>query len=368
MKRRVTIQTIAARAAVHFTTVAEALKNGPRVKPATRERIQALARQMGYVPDPMLSALSAYRKAIKPPIYHETLAWVTTHPIRDGWRRDFGTFRDGAAERAAELGFRLEDFWAKQPGMTSREASRQLFSRGIRGLLIAPLFAARGHLSLEWDRFSSVALGYTLTKPRMNAVSTTHYRAVITSMRRLKAAGHRRIGWVSCSIVDERTDRLWISGFLSDQGLDALQSESLFSFRAFEPKAFLAWYHRFLPDAIVTSCLDANAVEFVDLLRARGCRIPGDLSVAVVNLQKESDLSGVIEPNFLLGRTAVDLVARMLQTGEHGVPERPLLQLIDGSWNEGATIDRRHRRTQAIAAKRRGKSISPPQKSSIDMG
>jgi len=355
--RRVTIQRIAQRVGFHFTTVAEALKNSVRVKPVTREKIKAVAREMGYVPDPMLSALSAYRRTLKPPVYRETLAWVTSHPSRDEWRKSFAVLERGAAERAKELGYRLEEYWIKQPGLTAREATRRLYNRGIRGLLIAPLFSPRGHLSLDWSRFSSVALGYTLVRPRMNRVSTTHYQAVTLAMRQLRAAGRRRIGWVGSSVVDERTDRLWLSGFLSERRSTSLEG-AVHSYRAFDARRFIDWFEAFRPDAIVTSSPHGEVKFWMNCLRKRGHRVPDDVSVAVVNLQEEGEISGIIEPNSLIGRTAVDLLTRMLQHGERGVPEYPLYQLIDGKWNEGRTLVRKHR-TPKLSG-RRARAMQEP--------
>lgn len=357
MQQRVTILRIARRVGFHFTTVAEALKNSVRVKPETRAKIQTVAREMGYVPDPMLAALCAYRKAIKPPVYHENIAWITSHPTRDGWRDSFEIFQKGAAQRAAELGFCLEEFWIKQSGMTSQEATQHLYNRGIRGLLVAPLFAARGHLSLDWSRFSTVALGYTLLKPRMNVVSTTHHRAVITAMRHLKAAGHRRIGWVGSSDVDERTDRLWLSGFLSERK-EAYSGNAVHSFRAFDSRAFLEWFESYRPDAIISSNLSGGNRCLLDCLRERGYRVPSDVSLAGVNLQEGDTFSGVFEPNFLIGRSAVDLLTRMLQTGERGIPEHPLHQLIDGKWSDGKTIAVRNRKSKRAVSKVRRTPVS----------
>jgi hypothetical protein len=84
-----------------------------------------------------------------------------------------------------------------------------------------------------------------------------------------------------------------------------------------------------------------------------------------VNLQTESDLSGVIEPNFLIGRTAVELVASMLQMGEHGIPSRPILQLIDGTWNEGRTI--RHIYAGGAMSGLKHSQKSAPKKTRIGM-
>jgi len=170
---RVTQQDIAARAGVHVTTVSLALRNHRSLPPVTRDKIQRLAKEMGYSPDPALSALMAYRRGAKlirrnaasrAAKYYGTVAWVTNYPTRDGWSAGSGTcfalYRDSAAERLAQHGYRLEDFWLREQGLTAKRASQILFSRGIRGLLICPLPTDRGHLSLEWKKFSAVSFGY----------------------------------------------------------------------------------------------------------------------------------------------------------------------------------------------------------------
>ena len=54
-----TMQQVADRAGVAVSTVSYALKNHPKIPEATRERIQALARRMGYRPDAYVSTLMA---------------------------------------------------------------------------------------------------------------------------------------------------------------------------------------------------------------------------------------------------------------------------------------------------------------------
>jgi transcriptional regulator with XRE-family HTH domain len=63
VEKRVTIRDIAARTGVSHVTVSYALRGMSRVSMALRERICDEARKMGYRPDPMLRALSTYRRA-----------------------------------------------------------------------------------------------------------------------------------------------------------------------------------------------------------------------------------------------------------------------------------------------------------------
>ena len=81
-------------------------------------------------------------------------------------------------------------------------------------------------------------------------------------------------------------------------------------------------------------------------------------SLAGINLQEGDAFSGVFEPNFLIGRTAVDLLTRMLQNGERGIPEHPLHQLIDGKWSDGKTIAMLNRKSKSAVSKVRRTPIS----------
>lgn len=58
---RVTLKQVAAKAGVHVSTAWRALKNDTYVDAAKRARIRAVAKELGYTPDPMLTALSHYR-------------------------------------------------------------------------------------------------------------------------------------------------------------------------------------------------------------------------------------------------------------------------------------------------------------------
>jgi hypothetical protein len=46
----------------------------------------------------------------------------------------------------------------------------------------------------------------------------------------------------------------------------------------------------------------------------------------------------MIEPAEQVGRVAVELISRMIQNGEKGVPEYPYRVLIEGRWVDGKTV------------------------------
>src|ERR1044072_3740665 len=118
MPSRVTIRDIAAKAGVHFTTVGLALRNSPRISPETRQKVQAVADRLGYQPDPMLSALNAYRQTKRRPTLQAAIAWINNWPDRKALLRnaDFFEYHKGAIERARELGYEISEFWLREKG------------------------------------------------------------------------------------------------------------------------------------------------------------------------------------------------------------------------------------------------------------
>src|ERR1051325_4692375 len=152
------MQDIAERARVSRATVCLALRNDPRLLAATRERVQTIARELGYRPDPVMSLHMARVQARKPVKEVGTLGFITAFPTRLGWRNTSGLYLDyfeGASERAHQLGYRIEEIWSKEAGMTGKRLTSILHARNIRGLLIAPLPASHGHLSLDWSQFAA---------------------------------------------------------------------------------------------------------------------------------------------------------------------------------------------------------------------
>jgi LacI family transcriptional regulator len=160
MANNVTLQDLAECAGVHRSTVSLALRDHPRISPEVRQRMQALAKKMGYRVNPLVSALMQSRRTGRV-TRHATIAYVISSPTRYGWRpphHDRPDYFPGAAERADDLGYKLEHFWLAEPGMTPERFCNILVARGICGLLVGRLPPDMQSLPVEWERFSCVAL------------------------------------------------------------------------------------------------------------------------------------------------------------------------------------------------------------------
>ena len=346
MTNRVTLRDVAAKAGVHHTTASRALKNDPRISAKTVATIKALAGEMGYMPDPMLSSLNTYRIASRRSQYHGTVAWLTNFPTRDGWRSSCYTlYFQGAAEQLLQHGYRLEEFWLQEPGMSARRSSQVLLHRGIRGLMICPLPANRGHLSLAWDKFSAVSFGYSLVRPKLHLFSAAHYRAVITCMRNLRALGYQRIGMVTSHEMNERMERMWTAAYRAELPILPHSEEIpihlypdpvLHAPVAKEKNAkslLLKWYREHKPEAIVSS-----TTPVTPWLMEEGYQVPEEVAVVSASLHEEDLVGGVVEASREIGRAAANFLVGMLQRGEYGIPAIPQRTLLEGHWYAGKSV------------------------------
>lgn len=345
MQTRVTLRDVAVKAGVHHTTASRALKDDPRVCAETLAKIKAIAEEMGYMPDPMLSALNAYRHASRSSQYHGTVAWITNNANRDGWRAStcYQLYFQGAREQLTRHGYNLEEFWLREPGLTARRASQVLLNRGIRGLLICPLEISRGHLSLQWEKFSALSFGYSLVRPKLHLFSAAHYRAIITCMRELRAMGYRRIGMVTSYDMNQRMDRMWTAAYNAEvpalpQGksipillLGEHPRSSHMLDASYHPQVW-KWYRTYKPDAIITP-----TVPVYEWLTEEGVRVPKDVAVVNASIHQGEHVSGLVEPSREIGRAAADFLVGMLQRGEYGVPSTPQRVLLEGTWFAGKT-------------------------------
>jgi len=83
---QITMKQIATQAGVSQAAVSLSLANHPRISALTRARVQAVARRLGYQPNPYVSALMRSRRRGRPISDRPVLAIVCAYLTRDGWR------------------------------------------------------------------------------------------------------------------------------------------------------------------------------------------------------------------------------------------------------------------------------------------
>jgi LacI family transcriptional regulator/LacI family repressor for deo operon, udp, cdd, tsx, nupC, and nupG len=336
-KRRITQQDVARKAGVHRATVSMVFRGHPNIPAGTRERILRIAAELGYEPDPMLSALAAYRNRHRPAGFHGTLAWLVNSAFDYDWqlRPHFVGYHEGARVRALRHGYRMDVFDLNQPGLSPERAASILRARNITGILLCPQPRSATTFVFPWQHFSAVTFGYSLSNPRLHTVAATQYRAMIQVVQEVRRLGYRRLGLVLHDEHDRRTDHNYFAGFLVGQRLAGGGPELPPLGASYDDvEAVRAWLKAHSPDAVITC-----NYQFLDTLTRLGIRVPRDLGVACPVLPTiDARMSGVAENNQRIGAVAVDFLVAMIQRGERGVPESAERIHVEGCWVPGRTL------------------------------
>lgn len=338
--KRITLTDVAKEAGVHHSTVSRALKHHPGIPEKTREKIMTVVRRLKYVPDPMLSSLAAYKNSQRPVGFLANLAWVTNFPTEGGWMENphFPAYLHGAKARAAELGYGMDTIWLPGISAIGKLPSQVLRNRSIRGLLLPPQPAPHSALELDWDDFSSVAFGFTLTQPALHNVAIDHFRSIQKLLRELHRLGYRRPRLIlSVTKSDERVSFAWSAGFHVGLQQVGLPSSDPIHLTSPDFREFAAAVKQSRADVILTTRGWATLAR--QQLPAAGLRIPEDIGLAAVNFAAtDKGLGGIHEDGALLGKHAVEMLTGMLQRGEKGVPENVKHLFTEGSFERGLTL------------------------------
>lgn len=334
------MRDIASRAGVSVMTVSLALRNSRRISDVTRNRIQSLADKMGFQPDPALRALVTYRHGKHRQGYLGTIAYLNNYD-KPSIVSEIALHRNlfqGARQRAGELGFQVEEFWLREPGLNPKRMSEILISRGIQGLLIGPQPEPHAQLSLDWKRFATVQLGFSLESPRFHTVITDQFQACLRILQELSALGYRRIGLIIHGHQDERTENRFSGAYLAFQ--QKLPAEFhrvpiLSGVKITEP-VFRRWFQRHQPDALIGPA----AVVTLPCIKKLKLRIPQNLGYALSYHFEQGRLQFAHSEGRqeTAGALAAEHLSSMLARNELGVPEVPVSILISPGWFPGNTL------------------------------
>ncbi|MEX2606112.1 MAG: LacI family DNA-binding transcriptional regulator [Kiritimatiellia bacterium] len=166
---RVTLKDIADAVGVSHSTVSRALRDHPRISRKTRIRIQNLANEMGYRPDPALSALAAYRTEKTPRSNYGKIAILTHKSVDKTESGHLSENIDGIRVRADKVGFEAEVFQLEPDEKQQRRVRKTLFNRGIQGVIVLPMPWQPTHF--DWGAFAIVGMGENAVPLHLNYVS-----------------------------------------------------------------------------------------------------------------------------------------------------------------------------------------------------
>lgn len=331
------MRDVAERAGTSVMTVSLALRNDPSVSQKTADRVREVAREIGYQPNPLVSALMANLRPSRNRKQTLSLGFISAFESRNHWK-DISVYRnyfEGAARRAEQQGFRLEPFWLGEPGMTAERFNGILRTRSIQGIMVCPIPEAGGTLPLAWEQFACVALGYSLANPPLHRACNHGFHTMMLALSRLCNLGYRRIGLAMLRSDDKRIDHNWIASYLYHYYQVLMEPHlPIGLFDEWNEAELAAWFREVKPDAVISTRYFVR-----HWLENLGSRVPNDIGFALLDVSEASEpCAGIDQRSEGVGAAAMDLLTGQMYRNERGIPAQAKITLIDGEWVAGPTV------------------------------
>ncbi len=351
-KFRVLLREIADKTGISRMAVSLALRGKSGVSEGTRKKVLKVAKELGYEPDPEVAKLLSHIRAKRSLDTKACLALLTSGATLQDWKR-YSTERkyvEGAHARAKEYGYHIEEFWINEPGMTLSRLSNIIWSRGIEGVIIAPLQTrlsgkvARS-IRLDFNLFSAVEISETVEWPDLDRAVHDQYTSMLKALDELSGLNYQTIGLVLEEALDLRVNGKWTAAYLRYRNQwDAKRLPPPLILDFPRQAAFDRWFDRYRPNAIIS--VDRFGLQ---LLIKRGLDVPGDLGYASLDVDGDADVypdvSGIDQNSEIVGAAAVDMLVAAIHRGHRGIPSHPVRVEVEGSWKPGkSTVKKRNAR------------------------
>jgi len=358
----VTMRDVAKAAGVSQPTVSRALRNDPRVRTSTRQRIRQLAEEMGYSPNPLVSALMSQ---VTPHRHSRTRVSIG---VLDCWPRTLNSFfltryREGIQERAAGLGYRIEPLSFSELNGSAQRVRKVLRARGIRGLIVLPVPPETDLSGLDCDGLAVATIDFSLRSPNLHRAAPNYFQGMQLLLSSLSQVGYRRVGYCSLETEDSFVASQWLGALLAWQSrhpseeclpphtmADAPAARQHPDYWRRSRGKFASWLRRHKPDVVVS-----NAFFFLGWIQQLGREVPADVAFAslgiVSNLPSlpeftnlpidpcSASITGIDQRQEKVGSAAVDLVVGQFNRNDYGLPNPEKTVLIEGRWVNGETTN-----------------------------
>ncbi|QXD29435.1 LacI family transcriptional regulator [Opitutia bacterium ISCC 52] len=340
--QRVRLKDIAEKADLSVAAVSMALKNHRSLPTDTIDRVKALADEMGYAPDPALSALAAHRSRLRVTKDFSVIGLVSNWSSEDGWSQlpSAQEVIEGAKARALELGFTIHHMWSKSENLSPSRFDQILQARGIRGLILAPFEDPEDRLEFDWNQYSVVTVEKPFNYTHFHHIIQNHYSDLLLAWQKIRERGYQRIGLVVREDLSNRWGHQWESAhslaqFSANTREETIPTLQLKGTEKDEHTNMVkSWLQLFKPEAVISRC-DCFFEATTDL----GLKIPDDIGYVSLNVTDDVEgVSGIHQHRDLMGATAVDVLNSLLQRNFRGEHEVSVGTQVDGSWKDGNTL------------------------------
>ncbi len=330
---RVTLKMVAEKARLSISGVSRALRRDPSIPVATQDRVQTVATELGYVPDPALAALVTHRHGLRTAAKGSVIVFLQETDQEHAADR---IARQGVEEVAVKMGYRVEtESLARFKSPAKLE--RILLTRNVAGLIVGRLEDAAS-LRFDWARFCAVSLTQPFFRPPVHIVRPNFYRTARTAFGMVIGHRFRRPGLLIYGDRRSEHDAYERSALFEEQrGLP--EKDRVPILRLADPKSHTkldAWMERWQPDVVISHVGGA----FLHWCSECGVNVPDQVAFLCLAIwpQSPKSWSGYEMRMDAVGRLGMRLLDahvrhRLLGQSEDG----PLTSLVSSRWCPGRT-------------------------------
>ena len=337
----VSMKDISAACGVSVATVSKALNDHKDVGEETKQRIRAIAKEMGYFPNSSARALKTNKS------YNIGVLFVDEVP-QSGLTHDYfagilDSFKVTVEAKGYDITF-INCNNLRKGRLSYLEHSK---FRGVDGVLIACVnFHDKEVIELVKSDIPVVTIDYDF--PGKLSVVSDNIKGIKDLVNYIYSQGHRKIAYIHGQENNENVTENRVKSFLDtakELGLEI-------------PEEYLVTgNYRDIPNAAKNaaallnlkdrpSCIifadDYSAIGGMNEIKARGLTIPDDISIAGydgINLaaQIEPQLTTVVQDTRMIGRIAADNLIDLIEKPKSTVPEHVV---IEGMLRKGKSVRR----------------------------
>lgn len=346
-----TQKNIAQALGITQSAVSLALRGDQSISIEMRQKVHDTAKQMGYHLNTHLSVLMSNIRTGRNSSNKGVLGLLVNAPSQKDWYKveTYRVFHQGMLRRGLELGFHIESFFLKEPGMRASRVDQIIQARGINGIILAPPCNSSFLLHLNLERYAAVGVGFGWGEQKLNLVGYDNLQNYITAFSELRRLGYKRIGTALDDrfVYGNRRGVKWYTGYLDCQNSIPKSARIPIFGTGRSPHGekwpeaingrlaakFREWFLKWHPDAIIS--LVGREKKW---LKSMNLDVPEDVGLACLAHPVSGHFAGIDENGDVVGAMAVELVSAQISHNEFGPPLHPKIMMVAGQWVPGSTV------------------------------
>ena len=312
-----TIHDIAREAQVSAMTVSRALNDRPGVSEHTRERVRAVAQDLGYVANVQAKSLAGGKTHV--------LGMV----VPDIGTEYVGEIVRGVGDALERSGYDLLLYTTHRDPKRERERLFGVAGGMADGMLsLLPRTIDTHMRMLEQLKLPVVIVDHLGADTNLPMIGTDNFRGARQAIKHLADLGHKRIGYITGDLeTGAATERLrgyreglQMVGLSYDEAL--VREGDFYQTRAFKAATELLELPE--PPTAIFASNDVSAYGAMDAVRELNLRVPDDVSIIGFDdvpsaAQVHPGLTTIRQPLYEMGAAATRLLLSVLEGNEAAV-------------------------------------------------